>query len=345
MSKAQAKIFVTQLLQWYNEHKRNLPWRMSPKPYNVWLSEIILQQTRVSQGLPYYQRFVEKYPTVQELAAAPPQEVMRLWQGLGYYSRARNLHACAKKICDEHQGIFPTTFEALKKLPGIGDYTAAAIASICFKQAVAVVDGNVYRVMARVFGIDTDINSPKAKKEFFELANTLIHPEKPDEYNQAVMEFGALHCTPQNPKCTTCPLGKICVAKQKDMQRLLPVKEKKVKVRKRYFYYLVRKHAQSLVMKKRTAKDIWNSLYDFDLHESANPLEEEKLGQLLGLKNVSWSSEYKHVLTHQIIYARFAMIEEKNKHKDLVYFSLKKVAALPKPVLISNYLKDQGFLK
>ena len=218
MSKAQAKIFVAQLLQWYNEHKRNLPWRMSPKPYNVWLSEIILQQTRVSQGLPYYQRFVEKYPTVQELAAAPPQEVMRLWQGLGYYSRARNLHACAKKICDEHRGIFPTTFEALKKLPGIGDYTAAAIASICFKQAVAVVDGNVYRVMARVFGIDTDINSPKAKKEFFELANTLIHPEKPDDYNQAVMEFGALHCTPQNPKCTTCPVSKICVAKQKDMQ-------------------------------------------------------------------------------------------------------------------------------
>jgi A/G-specific adenine glycosylase len=343
MSKILPKNFATELISWYNEYKRELPWRRNPKPYNVWLSEIILQQTRVNQGLPYYHRFIERYPTVKDLAAASEQEVLRLWQGLGYYSRARNLHKCAKQICENHNGIFPPNFEALKKLPGIGDYTAAAIASICYKEPVAVVDGNVYRVMARVFGIDTAINSAKAKPEFFELGNKLIDQQRPDEYNQAIMEFGALHCTPQNPKCDVCPLAKVCVAKEKGLQRQLPVKDKKLKVRKRYFYYVVRRNAQSLAMKKREGKDIWHGLYDFDLVESTAPMKETALAKQLGIKKMQWSEEYKHVLTHQIIFARFAVLESKTRNQD--YFSLKKIAALPKPVLISKFLQDKGFLK
>lgn len=343
MSKTLPKNFASELISWYSENKRELPWRTNPKPYNVWLSEIILQQTRVNQGLPYYHRFIEHFPTVKDLAAASEQEVLRLWQGLGYYSRARNLHKCAKQVCEFHKGVFPQNFEALKKLPGIGDYTAAAIASICYKEPVAVVDGNVYRVMARVFGIDTPINSPKAKPEFFDLGNELIDTQRPDEYNQGIMEFGALHCTPRNPKCDGCPLSKLCIAKQKGLQGVLPVKEKKLKVRKRYFYYVVRRNAQSLAMKKREAKDIWQGLYDFELVESADPLDEATIGKRLGEKKLLWSEEYKHILTHQIIFARFAVLEAKNK--DHNYYSYKKIAALPKPVLISKFLKDKGFLK
>jgi A/G-specific adenine glycosylase len=343
MSKTLPKNFATGLINWYNEHKRALPWRSDPQPYRVWLSEIILQQTRVSQGLPYYHRFVERFPTVKDLAAASEQEVLRLWQGLGYYSRARNLHKCAKQVCENYNGIFPQNFEGLKKLPGIGDYTAAAIASICYKEPVAVVDGNVYRVMARVFGIDTPINSPKAKTIFFDLGNQLIDSAQPDQYNQAVMEFGALHCTPKNPQCEDCPLGKICVARQKGLQGMLPLKDKKLKVRKRYFYYLVRKSGQWLRMKKREGKDIWQGLYDFDLIESATPLDEKALALQTGKMKIVWSAEYKHVLTHQTIFARFAILETKDKEEN--YFSLKKIAALPKPVLISKFLDDMGFLK
>ncbi|GCC51087.1 A/G-specific adenine glycosylase [Chryseotalea sanaruensis] len=343
MSKSLPKNFASELISWYSENKRELPWRRNPKPYNVWLSEIILQQTRVNQGLPYYYRFIEHFSTVKDLAAASEQEVLRLWQGLGYYSRARNLHKCAKQVCEFHKGVFPQNFEALKKLPGIGDYTAAAIASICYKEPVAVVDGNVYRVMARVFGIDTPINSPKAKPEFFDLGNKLIDTQRPDEYNQGIMEFGALHCTPRNPKCDVCPLSKLCIAKQKGLQGVLPVKEKKLKVRKRYFYYLVRRNAQSLAMKKREEKDIWQGLYDFELVESTDPLDGATLAKRVGVKKILWSEEYKHILTHQIIFARFAVLESKNK--DHNYFSYKKIAALPKPVLISKFLSDKGFLK
>jgi A/G-specific adenine glycosylase len=343
MSKTLPKNFATGLISWYNEYKRELPWRRNPKPYNVWLSEIILQQTRVNQGLPYYERFIAAFPTVRDLAAASEQEVLRLWQGLGYYSRARNLHKCAKQVCEIHGGVFPENFESLKKLPGIGDYTAAAIASICYKEPVAVVDGNVYRVMSRIFGIYTAINSPKAKAEFFDLGNKHIDSQQPDEYNQAIMEFGALHCTPRNPKCDTCPFSKLCVAKQKSLQAELPVKDKKVKVRKRYFYYVVRRNAQSLAMKKREGKDIWHGLYDFELVEGAMPLDEATLAKRLGIKKMEWSAEYKHVLTHQVIFARFAVLESKTR--DHHYFSLKKIADLPKPVLISKFLEDKGFLK
>jgi A/G-specific adenine glycosylase len=345
MSALVVKDFDKKIISWYEEHKRNLPWRHTTDPYKVWLSEIILQQTRVNQGMPYYDRFVKKYPTVLHLAKADEQEVLRLWQGLGYYSRARNLHKCAKEVVLNHQGKLPNSFEELKKLPGIGDYTAAAVASFSFKEPVAVVDGNVYRVMARVFGIDTPINSPKAKKEFFDLANKLLSKQYPDLYNQAVMEFGALHCTPQNPTCEDCVFARQCFAKQKGMQRQLPVKEKKLKVRKRYFYYIVRMSGKSLAMQKREAKDIWQGLYDFELLEKAKPLSEASLMKELKLKHFEITEEYKHVLSHQIILARFIRIQEKTAGKKKTFYSLKKVAELPKPVLISRFLEDHKFLK
>lgn len=339
------KDFSKKIINWYQENKRELPWRATNDPYKVWLSEIILQQTRVNQGLPYYSRFVEKYPTIKQLANAPEQEVLRLWQGLGYYSRARNLHKCAKQVVTDHGGSFPNSFEGLKKLPGIGDYTAAAIASFSFKEAVAVVDGNVYRVLARVFGIDTPINSPKAKKEFFELAQRLVSKEQPDIFNQAVMEFGALHCAPQNPLCEECPFAKQCVAKAKDLQKQLPVKEKKLKIRKRYFYYRVYQQDNKLAFSKREGKDIWHGLYDFDLIESEKPLTKAGLEKKLGKKKLEISEEYKHVLSHQIIYARFILLKSTLKSKVQQFYSLKKIAELPKPVLISKFLTDYGFLK
>jgi A/G-specific adenine glycosylase len=345
MSALLSKGFNKKIIAWYEEHKRDLPWRHTTDPYKVWLSEIILQQTRVNQGMPYYHRFVEKYPTVVHLAKADEQEILRLWQGLGYYSRARNLHKCAKEVVSIYQGKFPGSFEKLKKLPGIGDYTAAAIASFSFKEPVAVVDGNVYRVMARVFGIDTPINSPKAKKEFFNLANRLISTQHPDRYNQAVMEFGALHCTPQNPTCEDCVFAKQCFAKRQGMQKQLPVKEKKLKTRKRYFYYIVRMSGKSLAMQKREAKDIWHGLYDFELVEKAKPVSEASLMKELKLKHFEITEEYKHVLSHQIILARFILIREQTAGKEKVFYSLKKIAELPKPVLISRFLKDHELLK
>ncbi len=345
MSALLAKDFNNKIIAWYEEHKRDLPWRHTVDPYKVWLSEIILQQTRVNQGMPYYHRFIEKYPTVLHLAQADEQEVLRLWQGLGYYSRARNLHKCAKEVVSTHQGKFPNSFEELKRLPGIGDYTAAAIASFSFKKPVAVVDGNVYRVMARVFGIDTPINTPKAKKEFFDLANKLISTQHPDRYNQAVMEFGALHCTPQNPRCEDCVFTKQCFAKQKGMQKQLPVKERKLKVRKRYFYYIVRINGKSLAMQKRVAKDIWHGLYDFELLEKTKPLSEAGLMKELKLKHFEITEEYKHVLSHQIILARFIVLREKTVNRKKAFYSLKEVAELPKPVLISRFLEDHELAK
>lgn len=345
MSNVAMKDFANRIMTWYQEYKRDLPWRSVRDPYKIWLSEIILQQTRVSQGLPYYLRFIEKYPTVKYLAKADVQEVLRFWQGLGYYSRARNLHACAKRVMEEHEGKFPESFETLKKLPGIGDYTAAAIASICFKEPVAVVDGNVYRVLARIFGIDTAINSPKAKKEFFELSNKLISNGYPDVYNQAVMEFGALHCKPQNPLCEECPFAKQCVANLKDLQGMLPIKEKKQKIRKRYFYYSVYQQGKSLAFKKREKKDIWQGLYDFELLESSKPITKSALEKATAGKRYQLSEEYKHVLSHQIIYARFVIFKDESKNNNISFYTLKKVSALPKPVLISNFLRDYGFLK
>ena len=350
------RYFSLKVAQWYKINKRNLPWRDTNDPYYIWLSEIILQQTRVNQGLPYYQKFIEAFPTVFDLARAPEQKVLRLWQGLGYYTRARNLHKCAKVIVASYNGKFPSTFEELLKLPGIGEYTAAAIASFAFQQQVAVVDGNVSRVIARTQGIETPINSPAGKKLFFDLANKLIPSTNPDIHNQAMMEFGALRCTPQNPQCDGCIFSSICVARKNSLQQVLPIKQKLKKVRKRYFYYFAIQKGNSLLMKKRDEKDIWHGLYDFYLVEKKRSTDVEKIiSEDVSLKKLSkaqrrveTSNIYKHVLSHQIILSRFVRLELKENPilngSGLKFYSMKKIAELPKPVLISRFLTHEQLL-
>ncbi len=350
------RYFSLKVAEWYQLNKRLLPWRKTKNPYHVWLSEIVLQQTRVIQGLPYYKKFIEAFPTVFDLAKAPEQKVLRLWQGLGYYTRARNLHKCAREVVDRYSGKFPENFEELKTLPGIGDYTAAAIASIAFGKRVAVVDGNVSRVLSRIYGIETPINSPVGKKTFFDLANKLIPAAHPDLHNQAVMEFGALYCTPQNPRCEGCVFASSCVANRNSLQTVLPVKQRLKKARKRYFYYFAIQKGRSFLMKKRNEKDIWHGLYDFYLVERSRPADAEKifgedkdLKKLSGRKKISEISNiYKHVLSHQIIYSRFIQLKLSESPtlngSELKFYSLKRVAELPKPVLISRFLTDQQLL-
>lgn len=349
------RYFPDKVVKWYLTNKRNLPWRESTDPYKIWLSEIILQQTRVIQGLPYYERFVEKYPTVTALASASEQEVLRLWQGLGYYTRARNLHKCAKVVVEKYQSKFPDDYNLLLTLPGIGEYTAAAIASIAFRTPVAVVDGNVFRVLSRIFGIDSPINSPEGKKLFATLAAGLVDKTRPDLYNQAVMEFGALFCIPANPRCDTCIFHKNCYAFDRKMQSQLPVKLKAKKARKRYFYYVVMEHEKSLLMKKRDQKDIWLGLFDFHLIEKKRPVKTEKILEEAPVKSiikkaasVSISKNYKHILTHQTIFSRFIIIKNGKKPNSLAqnhaFYSLKQIAKLPKPVLVSRFLSDHYVL-
>lgn len=349
--------FASKLLIWYADNKRDLPWRHSVDPYKIWLSEVILQQTRVQQGLPYYERFVETYPTVQDLAAAEEQEVLRLWQGLGYYSRARNMHHAAKTVAYEMEGKFPDNYKELNKLKGVGSYTAAAIASFAFGESVAVVDGNVFRVLARIFGVVDDIASSKGKKIFEKLANELIPTEGAGNYNQAIMEFGALHCSPKKPNCMFCPFQADCEAYRLGKQAEWPVKINKTKIRKRYFHYLVWKYENSLLLKERLEGDVWQGLHDFELVEQVESfLEFDELIQLSSLQKIDpshWvlrdtSSDYKHVLSHQRIFARFYSVELKDIESLVMLeneFRLKKldfegVRAVPKPKLIVNYLKD-----
>lgn len=343
------------LIDWYTTHKRDLPWRNTKNPYFIWLSEIILQQTRVDQGMSYYLKFAKEFPTVQDLAKAKNEKVMKLWQGLGYYSRARNLHATAQFITDKFNGRFPSSYNDILALKGIGSYTAAAIASFAFDLPHAVVDGNVYRVLSRVFGLDTPIDSTKGKKEFLELANTVLNQKKPASHNQAIMEFGALQCKPVNPDCIACKLNSICIAFSSDRVNELPVKEKKTKVRDRYFNYIVLRHKNKTIVRKRTEKDIWTNLYDFPLIETEKQLTENDF-----LKSKEWkkfignttytitgvSKEYKHVLSHQKIYARFW---ELSCETSLTNFSMEGTIIIPEkelsqyavPRLIDHYLRSQ----
>jgi A/G-specific adenine glycosylase len=346
------RYFSEKVVEWYEEHKRDLPWRNTIDPYKIWLSEIILQQTRVNQGLPYYQRFIERFPDVQSLADASEEEVLRLWQGLGYYSRARNLHKCAKRVMSSFGGKFPNNFPELLSLPGIGQYTAAAIASFSAKEKVAVVDGNVFRVLSRIIGESRPINSPEGKKAFSVLANTLIPAANPDAYNQAIMEFGALWCTPRQPKCPECFFRMRCFAAANGVQAQLPVKIKPQKAKKRYFNYFVVKKGNRLLMKRREGKDIWQGLYDFYLVETSRATNPQKilssdsfLKKLKGGK-MEASANYKHQLSHQTIISKFVLVEESAlvEEDPLQYYSMKKIHELPKPVLISRFLKDYNFL-
>lgn len=355
----QNHVFTRKLLLWYHKNQRDLPWRSTSDPYRIWLSEVILQQTRVAQGLPYFYKFVHHFPTVKHLAEATEREVLRLWQGLGYYSRARNLHRCAQLIVGQYQGHFPTTYRELLLLPGIGDYTASAIASFAFGKQEPVVDGNVFRVLSRIFGVTSEISSARARKEFKQLSGSLMDPKNPQTYNQAIMEFGALHCLPALPKCGACPFSDFCFANQRNLQAQLPIKKKRAVIRERYFNYYLIRCGNRLLMKQREAKDIWRGLFDFLLHE-----DKQAVDPLNGLENLmpeaKWrsmmtiqdpSAVYKHKLTHQHIFARFTELEVSvsqdlkpwMEHYDLQEFELGEIMQLPKPILIDKYLKAAIF--
>lgn len=340
--------FSNQIISWYRENPRELPWRETSDPYKIWLSEIILQQTRVAQGLPYYYSFTQAFPTIKDLALAPESEVLRLWQGLGYYSRARNLHSCAKYIWSDLGGKFPSTYEGLIKLRGVGSYTAAAISSFAFGEVKAVVDGNVFRVLARYFGIETDIASAKAKKEFESLANKLIQKDNPGEFNQAMMDFGARLCVPKNPACENCPLSSTCFAYNHDLVSGLPVKINKTKIKDRTLDYLVIRCGNYLVLKKRGEGDIWTGLHDFPL------LDDDKttLSRITETKPKLLPKKYRHILSHQRLHASFSELEipddkshELSKwceNEGFLLVAENEIEHLAKPKLIVNFLNDQS---
>ena len=303
------KSIASILLSWYAQNKRDLPWRQTKNPYLIWLSEIILQQTRVSQGLSYYMRFSERFPTPRALADASEDEVLKYWQGLGYYSRARNLHTAAKSM----EGAFPKTYEGVRALKGVGDYTAAAICSIAYDMPYAVVDGNVYRVLARVFGVDTPIDSPAGKKQFTALAQELLDKHSPGDYNQAIMDFGAMVCTPAAPQCLVCPLAARCRALAQGRVETLPVKAQKTKISNRYFHYIYVKQGKNTWLHKRGAGDVWQNLYEPPLLETKTesenyadlPLFKKWFGRRKPRLRVA---PLKHVLSHRVIYADLSEI-------------------------------------
>jgi A/G-specific adenine glycosylase len=348
------KKFHKELIRWYLKNKRELPWRETTDPYPIWLSEIILQQTRVQQGMPYYFAFLKQFPTVFDLAHASEKDVLSLWQGLGYYSRARNLHKTAQQIVSEFKGIFPDSYIGLLELKGVGPYTAAAIASFAYKESVAVVDGNVYRVLTRIFGIYEDITLPATKKQIAILAQSLIPTKQADIYNQAIMEFGAIHCTPAEPNCENCPFSGTCVAYSTGDQKILPIKAKAKAKESRFFNYVIIRSGDIVLMKERGANDIWQGLYEFWLHETAQTvlLAELQLDQF-HLTEKYLRAEYgpfKHILSHQILHAQFYVFDVPQR----IFMSIKKqysmeeiniseITLTPKPVLIAKCLKAHKF--
>ena len=359
--KLSKRLFSDWLIAWYQVNKRNLPWRNTNDPYRIWLSEVILQQTRVLQGLPYYQRFVEQYPTVQALAEAPEEEVLRLWQGLGYYSRARNLHTCARMVVDQFNGTFPNNYKDLLRLKGVGRYTAAAIASIAFQEPVPVVDGNVYRVLARVFGVEEDVTSTRGQKVFYKLAQSLVPTQRAGLYSQAIMEFGAIQCRAVKPLCQVCIFKVYCVAFHTGRQQSFPIKHPTLKIKKRFFHYFVIQLADSVYMKPRKEADIWQGLYDFYLVEDKQLREADQLeDQLVALMRhhqlsiIKDPRLYKHVLTHRQLYVYFfyvkatpEFLQEAAPILDRMYahaFSLAETKALPKSILISNFLEEKFYV-
>lgn len=342
--------FPNKLIAWYLQNKRDLPWRNTVNPYHIWLSEIMLQQTRVLQGLPYYLMFVEAYPTVGDLANAPENEILKLWQGLGYYSRARNLHATAKMVSEEMNGIFPNNHKDLLKLKGVGDYTASAIASISFNQPDAVVDGNVYRVLSRFFGSSTPINTTAGQKEFKQLAQQLIDKDRPGTFNQAIMEFGARYCVPQNPDCPNCIFNDGCVAFQQKKVAELPVKIKTKPVKKRYFNYLVfLSDNDRTVLRQRTGKGIWHKLYEFPLIETSEEVDLSTLKKLPQFQNISEKINIEtislfntqpviHKLSHQHLNTRFWIIETLEETENTIPIS--EISNYAVPVLIANFVSE-----
>ncbi|WP_142786550.1 A/G-specific adenine glycosylase [Changchengzhania lutea] len=345
-------IFSEIITYWYSVNKRNLPWRQTKNPYFIWLSEIILQQTQVKQGLPYYTAFVDEYPSVFDLAKADEEQVLKLWQGLGYYSRARNLHAAAKHIANELDGKFPDTYKDLLKLKGVGDYTASAIASICFNEVAAVVDGNVYRVLSRYFGIDTPINSSIGAKEFKQLAQALIDKNNPAEFNQAIMEFGATHCRPKNPYCHSCPFNNGCIAFNKNRIDELPVKIKSAKAKKKYFHFMVfTSDDAKTILEKREGKGIWQNLFQFPLVEVEKQLKDEVVLEHLKAHNLLSDTHFEiskyndkpivHKLSHQHLYTTFWIVS--TTHIKSAGIPISKIRDYAVPILIGNFIDDFNF--
>ncbi|MBO5740826.1 MAG: A/G-specific adenine glycosylase [Bacteroidaceae bacterium] len=296
-------VFSNSIEEWYRLNGRDLPWRHTQDPYAVWVSEIILQQTRVAQGMDYFNRFLSRFPTVEELAAANEEEVLLMWQGLGYYSRARNLHKAARQIVA--MGGFPKTFEEVMKLSGVGEYTAAAICSICFGLPCAVLDGNVFRVLSRYFGIDAPIDTPHGKRTFRSMADEMLDTLQPALYNQAIMDFGAMVCTPKSPQCADCPLVETCVAFACGNVTLLPVKARKTKVRNRYLtYLLLTDEKDRIYLQRRGEGDIWQGLYEPFCHESDAPLTAAEATTLMPeLQPMKSVCGLTHQLTHQLLHA------------------------------------------
>lgn len=307
------------LIEWYRSNGRDLPWRRTRDPYHIWLSEVILQQTRVAQGTDYYLRFVDRFPTVQALAAASQDEVLKLWQGLGYYSRARNLHEAAIDIEERFGGTFPTNYADVRSLKGVGDYTAAAICSLAYDAPYAVLDGNVFRVLSRLFEVDVPIDTSAGKRFFAELAQSQLDKESPATYNQAIMDFGALHCLPTQPRCEICPFVSQCLAYQNGKVTLLPIKQGKTAVRERWFNYLHLVCGEETLLTRRETKDIWQGLYEFPLIESDYALSLQELSQTAAYRELFGDMEEirvtnvsvmpKHQLSHQTIHAVYYRIE------------------------------------
>lgn len=345
--------FVAEIIKWYAKNKRDLPWRDTKDPYKIWISEIILQQTRVDQGLPYYLKFIERFPDVKSLAKAKEEEVLKYWQGLGYYSRARNIHFAAKQVINDYNSVFPKSYENIIKLKGIGEYTAAAIASFSFNECKPVLDGNVFRIIARYFGVEEAIDKPKGKKVFYEILNQLIVNSPPALFNQAIMEFGALQCKPTNPDCGNCPLIVGCYALKNNKINQLPFKELKTKVKEVCMYYIVISNKNELLFRKRDDKGIWKNMYDFILIESNKKLTSKQLSLELAKQLNSKESldliipinPVTHILSHRKLQTYFINIElNKNKvelkNKDLKWYSPQSAKKLPLPKLIENYLND-----
>lgn len=356
IQKSSKTFFTKNLMLWFSQNHRAMPWKGEKNPYLVWLSEIILQQTRVEQGLPYFEKFKKKYPLIENLAEAPEDEVMKLWEGLGYYSRARNLHFTAKKITADFNSVFPSDYESILELKGVGTYTAAAIASFAFGLPHAVVDGNVYRVLSRFFGIETPIDSTLGKKLFASLATDLLDATQPGNYNQAIMDFGATHCLPAQPKCQSCLLKNKCVALKENRINILPVKSKRIKKRTRFFNYIILNIGEDTFIEKRTKKDIWQNLYQFPLLESTQLIENKErfikddlLKDLVGEKTfqlIKVSKPFKQTLTHLYIIGRFWEIDleqiPKERLNDFIQVKRKNLSKFAFPKIIDWYLKDKS---
>lgn len=339
------------LIAWYAPNRRDLPWRKTKDPYSIWVSEIILQQTRVAQGLGYYHRFLQAFPTVQSLAAAPLDDVMRVWQGLGYYTRARNMHAAAKQVVDEHGGTFPNAYEGLRSLRGVGDYTASAVGAFAFNIPRPAVDGNVYRIWSRIFGVFTPIDTAEGQKELYQIAVAQLDKKRSDIFNQAIMDFGGTLCTPKNPRCGSCPVADVCYAFRNSAVALLPAKSKKAKVANRYLAYLMVRHRGDTFIRRREGRDIWHSLYEFPLIETGGSTALKTLEKTPEWKELFGgvkpavlhvSPRLKHLLSHQRLYVQFYILEVKTApyflSTNFIRVKADSMAEYPTSRLIDGYM-------